>query len=54
MISTAFVNCDAETVYSSDSGYMIVKECNEIEGNAVRNELQIHFCIFLFKRKKRG
>ena len=36
MISTAFVNCDAETVYSSDYGYKIVRECDEITESVMK------------------
>ena len=36
MISTAFVNCDAETVYSSNYGYRIVRECDEITESVMK------------------
>ena len=56
MISTAFVNCDAETVYSSDSGYMIVKECNEITESVMKaiHDYESHLEEYKFESSMTG
>ena len=56
MISTAFVNCDAETVYSSDYGYKIVRECDEITESVMKaiHDYESHLEEYKFESSING
>ena len=56
MISTAFVNCDAETVYSSNYGYRIVRECDEITESVMKaiHDYESHLEEYKFESSING